>query len=59
MSKAKDSFEEFHMQVLQDMEEMAEKEEKFYRDYVDSIDAEYVNQEDNDLYYVDCYQPNM
>ena len=59
MSKARDSFEEFQMQVLQDMEELAEKEEKFYRDYAHGIDAEYINQEDNDLYYVDCYQPNM
>lgn len=59
MNKTKDSFEKFQMQVLQDMEEMAEEEEKFYKDYSDGINAEFINEEEKDLYYVDSWQPNL
>lgn len=57
MSKSKDSFEEFKMQVLQDMEEMAEKEEKFYREYADEQNMDMILNEEKELYYVDSYLP--
>lgn len=57
MSKSKDSFEEFKMQVLQDMEEMAEQEEKFYREYADEQNMDMILNEEKELYYVDSYLP--